>query len=282
MAKKGPKWVQPLLPALHTLPSAEAMPLIAKATGGRVICEFSGGKDSVGLYLAMREHFPEIAIVFFYIFPGLRVQEEALDYYERKWGQRIIRVPHPLFFDYLRRAAWMPWHQRIAVARWDNPDYEFNDILREVKVDLGWAPDVPAAIGVRAVDSVFRRWTVGKFGAYNPNHNIIYGIYDWTQPQLIEKLIQTQTALAADYRMMGRSFDGLDFRFLAPLKQYYPDDYERVRAFFPHIDSELIRYQIARDHANAALYKPGLGSAKPSAFFAPSSPKSKSSKPLAK
>jgi hypothetical protein len=35
--------------------------------------------------------------------------------------------------------------------------------------------------------------------------------------------------LPIDYRIFGRSFDGLDLRFLLPLKKHLPRDYKRVR-----------------------------------------------------
>lgn len=47
--------------------------------------------------------------------------------------------------------------------------------------------------------------------------------------------------LPPDYEWFGRSFDGLDHRFLAPLSEHAPADYQRVLRWFPLADLELAR-----------------------------------------
>jgi hypothetical protein len=42
-----------------------------------------------------------------------------------------------------------------------------------------------------------------------------------------------------EYEWFGRSFDGIDWRFLAPIKQHAPDDYARILDWFPLADLEV-------------------------------------------
>ena len=37
--------------------------------------------------------------------------------------------------------------------------------------------------------------------------------------------------------------DGLDYRFIKPLKEKMPDEYERIKKYFPLIDLEILRYE---------------------------------------
>jgi hypothetical protein len=43
--------------------------------------------------------------------------------------------------------------------------------------------------------------------------------------------------------MFGRSFDGLDLRFLVPLKKHRPKDYAKVLEWFPLADLEVFRWE---------------------------------------
>lgn len=280
---KREAWAMGLPENIHSLASDVAVPLIA-AAAPKVICQFSGGKDSVCCYLRLLDFWkPEnIVLVFFHYFPKLRFQEEALTYYERLWGQRIIRLPHPRFYNAIRLHTWQPWHRAQALGEFARDlepvpkskgcSFDYNDLLACVKEDLGWPAETPAIVGTRAADSVFRRWNAKRFGAYNTLHNIVLPIFDWTNAQSLERLTTAQVKLAVDYRIMGRSFDGYDYRFLAPLKEHYPDDYERIKAFMPLADAEILRYQIAEARSKQSLYLANPPTA-PKASAAPPSAK---------
>ena len=52
--------------------------------------------------------------------------------------------------------------------------------------------------------------------------------------------------LPVDYHMFGRTFDGIDYRFLAPLKKNRPADYQKVLDWFPLAEMEVWRYERAQ------------------------------------
>lgn len=233
---------------IHSMPSKEALPIVARECGGRALVSFSGGKDSVGCVLALREHFDKLHLFHMYTVPGLRIVEETLTYYERLWGLRITRVPHFIFHKHLKEGVFQAWHRLPIIDWWDPQDFTYDEMCEWIMADLGWPAEAPMAVGIRYDDSIFRQASLRKTGCYNANRNTLYPIFDWSRADLRAKLIETQTRLGPEYRFCGRSFsgNGLDYRYIAPLKQHYPDDYERLRYWYPMLDAELMRYEFSR------------------------------------
>lgn len=46
-------------------------------------------------------------------------------------------------------------------------------------------------------------------------------------------------------RRVGRSFDGIDYRFLKPIRDHMPADYERILEWFLLADLDIARRQFA-------------------------------------
>ncbi|WP_161791100.1 hypothetical protein [Amycolatopsis sp. MJM2582] len=49
-----------------------------------------------------------------------------------------------------------------------------------------------------------------------------------------------------DYEWYGRSFDGLDYRFIEPLSRHAPEDYARDPDWCPLAEPELLRHDLTR------------------------------------
>lgn len=252
---KAPKLDVP--DAIHAMSSDKALPLLAKAAGGKCLVSFSGGKDSVGAVLALREHFPELELFFLYRVPNMRICEEGLQYYEDLWGQRIHRFPHPATVLWLRDMVYQDPSRtfQLRERRDDLKMYDYDDLAEWLLEELGWPSTTPMAVGVRAIDSIFRRAALRKCGIYNTGRNVIYPIFDWSQQQLVDALDRTGTKLGPDYRIFGRSFDGVDYRFIAPLREHYPDDWERLKLWFPMLGAEIARYEFSERRAARATWR---------------------------
>ena len=52
--------------------------------------------------------------------------------------------------------------------------------------------------------------------------------------------------LPVDYELFGRTFDGLDYRFVRPLRDKLPDDYDQVLKYFPAVEMEFMRYEFVQ------------------------------------
>jgi len=84
---------------------------------------------------------------------------------------------------------------------------------------------------------------IRKHGAVNLNKKTFYPIYDWTNEQIRDCINENNIQLPIDYEIWGKSMDGLDYRFIKPLKEKMPDEYERIKKYFPLIDLEILRYE---------------------------------------
>ena len=212
-----------------------------------VILSFSSGKDSIAAWLALRPHFKKIIPVYMWCVPGLEFIEKSLDYYEEFFETKIHRVPHPSFYRWLNNYVFQPPERWKVIARINFPEPDFDDILKITTVQLGYDSQLWAATGVRAADSPVRRIAVSKYGAINYNRMTFMPIWDWNKERLIGEIQRAKIKLPVDYKWFGRSFDGLDRRFLEPMRKYAPRDYEKVIKWFPLAELDILRADYARN-----------------------------------
>lgn len=215
-------------------------------TGATSILSFSTGKDSVGAWLAIRDHFDSVVPYYLYLVPGLSFVEESLAYFERVMGRHIIRLPHPSFYRWLNNFTFQPPDRAAVIAAARLPDFEYLDIHRIVCEREGLDLGTMIASGVRAADSPMRRLQFSTHGAISPAQKQYYPVWDWDKARLLAEIERADIKLPADYELFGRTFDGLDLRFLYPLKHKRPADYRKILEWFPLAEMEIWRYEKAR------------------------------------
>lgn len=216
-----------------------------RAESSRCLLSFSTGKDAIGAHLAIRDHFDEVRPYYLYSVPGLEFVEESLTYYERHLfgGQRIIRLPHPSLVRMLNAQVFQPPERCAVIEGLDLYEHDYEDIAAGICDQLGWAPETMSATGVRAADSPIRYAHFKRRGAINRNRNTFAPIFDWNKDRLIDAIARSGVKLPIDYRLFGRTFDGIDLRFLYPIKQHFPRDYRRILEWFPLAELEVYRYE---------------------------------------
>lgn len=216
------------------------------------ILSFSMGKDSIGAYIQMQRYFEDVEFVFLYMVPDLEFQNEALSYYESKFGKPIKRMPHPSIYRQLyNHMCQHPSNLDLIYdveMRPDNPNgwlfkVEYDDVFLGAKIDFEMDEDTFVGVGVRATDSLMRRSSIKKYGAINHKRKQFFPVWDWNQETLVKEIRQSGIKLPVDYRIWGRSFDGWDYRFLKGLKDNFPRDYEKCKEWFPLMELEFLRYQ---------------------------------------
>ena len=208
------------------------------------ILAFSTGKDSIAAWLQMRKYFKRIVPYYCYVVPGLQFVERNLEYYEDFFGCHIYRLPHRSFFrmlggymDQPPKRANVIYEAKLPTEQTYNDD-TIGDIIRRCEN----LPDAAyIGTGVRMADSPFRRVGIMTHGAVNHNAKRFYPVYDWKKDDLIRAFDDAKIKLPIDYRMFGRTFDGLDYRFLKPLQEWFPEDYDRILEWFPFAEVEIAR-----------------------------------------
>lgn len=207
------------------------------------ILAFSTGKDSIAAWLQLRKYFKRIVPYYCYFVPGLQFVEDSLRYYEDFFGCHIYRIPHRSFFRFMRYGIYQPPHRLHILEKDTVDDNTYNDtLIGEIIRNCGRLPESAyVAAGVRMADSPYRRIAIVSHGAINHNAKRFYPVYDWKKEDLLNAFDEAGVKLPVDYRMFGRTFDGLDYRFLQPLREWFPEDYKRVLEWYPFADLEIAR-----------------------------------------
>jgi hypothetical protein len=227
------------------MPSAEVRAELAQR-GAPVLLAFSRGKDSLAAWLALRDAGVDVRPFHLYLVPGLEFVEESLAECERFFGREIVQLPHPSLYRWLNTLMFQP-PERIRVleaAQLPEPDYtDISRLLCERVFDLDPARTYTAD-GVRAADSPNRRTAMKGRGPWRESVRKVSPVWDWRIRHVRDALAQHRCPLPVEYEWFGRSFDGLDRRFLAPIKKHRPRDYARILDWFPLADLELFRAQL--------------------------------------
>lgn len=238
---------------LGRLPSGVEVVETVRKQQKDALLSFSLGKDSIATWLAIHGKFRRIVPYYLYLIPGLSFIEDALRYYEQKFATRIYRYPHPSIHRMLNNMVLQhPLNVPVieAAGLYEGDYTDINDMCCE---DAGIDPSTYVATGVRAADSPIRRVAFTKHGVISHTRKIFYPVWDWTKQDVIDSLYVNRIALPVDYKVFGRSFDGIDLRFLLPIREKYPQDYKRILDFFPFADMDIARYEYAVRKGHATV-----------------------------
>jgi hypothetical protein len=145
---------------------------------------------------------------------------------------------------------WQPPERVRVIGRMGLAEPAFPDMWRMVREDQGLADGVMTGVGVRSADSILRRNSILKHGPINHRKGEFFPVFDWNKARLLQELRDSGVRLPVDYQWFGRSFDGLDARFLSPLKNHAPEDYARVLEWVPMADIDIFRREVM--YANRA------------------------------
>lgn len=223
-------------------PGDEIIRQIAKRSP-RVFLSFSRGKDSIAAWLKMRGQFEEIVPVFMYAIPGgLSFENESLDYYEKFFQTRIVRVPNPSFYRKLNAFVFQSPDRIRVIQAAGFKSFTRDDLYGWLAKERGMESSFNA-IGLRLTDNLARRAMLTKTGPVNEKRKTFCPIWDMNKAQLVECIRESGCKLPADYRVMQSSFDGLSYRFLKPIKTHFPADYQKILEWFPLAEAMIFRHE---------------------------------------
>jgi len=236
----------------HFENSDELCQYMNKQFGDTVILSFSAGKDSIGSWLQLKRYFKKITPVYTYLIPNLDFIEKSLDYYEDYFQTNIYRVPNPNLYKMLADGVFQTKERMDNARGMRIPSFDRTDLFNCIREDyIDGDMNVPAAVGIRAADNLQRWTTCHVHGVVNYKKKQFFPIFDWNQKKLIEEIENEGVKLPNDYNIWGCSFDGLHYKFLKGVKENYPNDYEKIKEWFPLIDVELLKYKFRGEYVQA-------------------------------
>ena len=208
-----------------------------------ILIGFSLGKDSIASFLTLKQSgvFKKIIPYYMYSIPDLSFINNSISYFENYFETHIYQLPHPSLYRMLNNLVFQSPENCEIIENFNFPNFTHEQLHTEFLKDLKLPQSTFTAIGVRACDSILRRITIEKYGCVNYKKHTFYPIWDWNLQKVKDCLHDNKIKIPVDYELFGRSFDGLDYRFLKPIKQRFPDDYEKILKYFPLAECELFR-----------------------------------------
>ena len=229
-----------------------------KAENRPVLLACSLGKDSLAAWCALEKDRIEVVPVYFWTIPNLPLVAENIATIEKVFDVKIHQAPHPRFFRMLANYVLQPPQRPTSIEYCGLQALDYEDMWPSIKQDLGLPADTWVCDGVRACDSIQRRASLTKHGILKQTTHKACVIADWQKCEVMEALEERGIGLPPDYEMFGRSFDGLDERFMRPLKENRPQDFEIIKKWFPFVDADIYRWQhysMKIEHDKKASYK---------------------------
>lgn len=204
---------------------------MAKKNNNACLVAFSGGKDSlVCLDLACR-HFKRVVPFFMSLIPGLCCIDEKMAIVKDRYGLDILRYPHFLLFKALKYSIYCRTSYKIFN---ELEDFGLTAIYKAIISDTG----VDTIInGSKETDSLWRRQKYFKFMTFE---NVIYPLKQWRKIDVLSYLKIYKIPLPSS---SGAQSTGVDLSTASLLWLYdnYPDDFERLQAYFPFIGAVVKR-----------------------------------------
>lgn len=210
-----------------------------------VMISFSCGKDAWGVWCALRDKMDIQPFHYYGGIPHMSFIDEYLEYAEKKIGKHIINLPSKMTYNLLSAegCAAQPPHRVLPLFMCNLQPFDYEDIqnaaIRQAKLPEGTF----TALGVRAADSARRALFFKTHGPITESKKKFYPIWDWNKDKLMSELKRNDVKLPIDYKLFGRSFDGLYYMYLKPIKDNYPEDYKRILEYYPLVDMEIYRYE---------------------------------------
>jgi len=214
--------------------------MLARVPSKSVIVALSGGKDSLACMDLCASTFERVEAFFMYLVPGLECAERPIKIVEKRYGIKVLRIPHWSLSHYLRYGLLRAPNYRAMLA----PQITANDVETHVRSKLAadWI-----VYGHRMDESLQRRGMLHAIDGCWTKFRRIYPLWDWKSRDVFAYLKARKIALPGlTHGNLPSGFD-LEPRSLLWMKQFAPDDYKRVLTAFPYAEARIAAWQVRQE-----------------------------------
>jgi len=205
------------------------------------ILHFSCGADAVASYLRLKEHGINPLLVYHYFIKDLPMVKNYIDWFEKKFNERIYQFPSKLFTEMFDRALFQypkkareKFRNLIGTAMRGFTKEKFDRFLAD---SVGG--DIVFHFGLKYTDGVMRYQHLIKSGC-SYGHKF-YPIASFQVKDIQAILEKHDCLLPIDYRLWGMSFESPRAWNIKIIKEHCPETYKMILDKFPLVGAEGLR-----------------------------------------
>lgn len=218
---------------------------VADRSRGTVIIGFSRGKDAIACILQAMEFFHTVIPVHMCIVPGLPLSERGLQYYERRLGLKVLRYVNGAFYHNIYNFAFQCENAEMDAEWMGDIRYDNHDVYDHVRMRM-CVPWAWAGNGITQGDSLQRRIYVKNLGGMNRIKRTFFPIFDWPREMILGAVKKAGLSLPEEYKFTNRSVScNVMGHHIIGMKDKLPEDYARIKLFFPLIDAVAAQREFA-------------------------------------
>ena len=205
------------------------------------VLHFSCGADAVASYLRLKEFGIKPILIYHYFIKDLPMVKNYIDWFEKKFNDRIYQFPSTLFTEMFDRALFQypvkareKFRNRIGTDMRGFTKEKFDRFLADT---IGG--DVIFHLGLKYTDGIMRHQHLIKNGCICGNK--FYPIASFQVKDIQAILEKYDCLLPIDYRLFGMSFESPRAWNIKLIKENCPVTYKKILELFPLVGAEGLR-----------------------------------------
>lgn len=217
----------------------------------RLFMSFSTGADSIAMFLRLLEsdQWDMAGGVYYYMYyiPGISWIDEYIDYFQLKFGVKIVQVPSPILLNDLCAYNFQPPGRVMGIKSLEGTDKSIVYIKRDTIEDtIKVYFDIDScycAVGVKSGDSAMRRLAMRKTQGVRHDVKKWYPIWDYENRDVVNIIKRHGCKVPYDYELFGITFENIDYRFGKVMRDRCPKNWDLVKEWLPFADMGIDRVE---------------------------------------
>ncbi len=192
---------------------------------------FSGGKDSLAVLDMAVRTFHTVVPYYYYFVPGLKSEEQKVAIAREHYKLNVLKFPAPAGIEAFKAGLFCDEFPEFEAL----PDLSRRTLYNWIKAVSGASIILT---GEKKSDGPFRRRRMAAQA--NTMADVIFPLKDWLKWEVLSYIKSQRLPIPDAGRGDSGSVCLMDAEILH-LHKYHPEDYETLRAYFPYIETVVLR-----------------------------------------